>query len=124
MFSSQHQLLYMWQNRKFCKILSFNKFRNDNVISHEEDEKSTNFIDSISEPEYSVLRIKEVPYLDSSANSLEIINAATGKTMLRATVRAKKTLFSATIGTGSSEYIINKKTADMQLLKDPEKKIL
>ena len=60
----------------FAKCCNSAKPQADNVISDEEDEKITNLTDSDSEPDNSVLRIKEVDNIGNSVKSLEVINAA------------------------------------------------
>ena len=79
----------------------------------------TNFIDSDSDPENSILKIKKVDNIGYSIKSLEIILAATEKTnCLRAKVSAKGALFSATNDTGSPASFVNKMTADILLSKE------
>ena len=97
----------------------------DNVISDEEHEETTNFIDPDSKHENSVVSVKEVDNIGISFKTLENINARTGKIKCwRATIRAKGALFSATIDQGSPASFVNKKTADMLLSKNPRAKIL
>ena len=69
-------VIYVGKKGHFAKCCNSAKPQVDNVISDEEDEKMTNLTDSDSEPDNSVLRVKEVNDIGNSVESFEVINAA------------------------------------------------
>ena len=78
-----------------------------------------------SRKRYKSIIVEEIENFVDSVKKLEVVNAATGKLRcIQITLRCGKTIFKATVDTGSPASFVNKRTADYIVKSVPSAKVL